>query len=330
MRCAISEDEEPASARAKLKRRSRSTSWTTRSGAGWSRAWRTCSGWRRAPPATRGPVLGLAAPLRAARRRVPDDPRLRGHAVGGRRPPGLPRVPARLVAQPSALRDRALARPELAESRPTWGAGKRNFTSIYLEPLPPAAMEELLAGLVPGSAGRRARPDPRTRRGRAALRGGDRAHAARPRLLARPGRNVYRPTGEIGALEVPETLHALDRGSARRPPPEERRLLQDGAVLGKTFTSAALAAVASGLGTSSSRCSSRSSARRSSPSRPTRALPSTVSTGSSRTSSARSPTRRSRGRSAAPVTWRRRSTSKPPFPKRRDRRGACITLARCL
>ena len=43
-----------------------------------------------------------------------------------------------------------LARPELVERRPTWGAGHRNFTSLYLEPLPSTAMEELLAGLVPG------------------------------------------------------------------------------------------------------------------------------------------------------------------------------------
>ena len=43
-----------------------------------------------------------------------------------------------------------LARPELAERRPTWGAGHRNFTSLYLEPLARSAMEELLAGLVPG------------------------------------------------------------------------------------------------------------------------------------------------------------------------------------
>ena len=43
-----------------------------------------------------------------------------------------------------------LARPELLERRPTWGAGQRSFTSLYLEPLPPQAMEELLSGLVPG------------------------------------------------------------------------------------------------------------------------------------------------------------------------------------
>src|SRR5256886_547995 len=42
------------------------------------------------------------------------------------------------------------ARPELVDKRPTWGAGKRNFTSVYLEPLPDQAMGELLTGLVPG------------------------------------------------------------------------------------------------------------------------------------------------------------------------------------
>ncbi len=37
-----------------------------------------------------------------------------------------------------------------------WGAGKRNFTSLYLEPLAESAMRELLGGLVPGlpAAGR--------------------------------------------------------------------------------------------------------------------------------------------------------------------------------
>src|ERR1019366_6302056 len=29
-----------------------------------------------------------------------------------------------------------LSRPELLEKRPDWGAGKRSFTSIFLEPLP--------------------------------------------------------------------------------------------------------------------------------------------------------------------------------------------------
>ena len=53
-----------------------------------------------------------------------------------------------------------LARPELFERRPTWGAGTRNFTALALEPLGADAMRALLAGLVPGSAGRRSRGDP--------------------------------------------------------------------------------------------------------------------------------------------------------------------------
>ena len=47
---------------------------------------------------------------------------------------------------------------------------------------------------------------------------------------------IYRPTGEIESLEVPETLHALVAARLDGLPPEERRLLQDAAVLGKTFT----------------------------------------------------------------------------------------------
>ncbi|MES1239534.1 MAG: AAA family ATPase, partial [Chloroflexota bacterium] len=43
-----------------------------------------------------------------------------------------------------------LSRPDLVERRPDWGVGKRSFNSIYLEPLPAADMQQLLAGLVPG------------------------------------------------------------------------------------------------------------------------------------------------------------------------------------
>ena len=59
--------------------------------------------------------------------------------------------------------------------------------------------------------------------------------------------SVYRPVGEVEALEVPETLHALIAARLDGLPPEERRLLQDGSVLGKSFTRAALAAL-TGLG----------------------------------------------------------------------------------
>ena len=145
-------------------------------------------------------------------------------------------------------------------------------------------------------------------------------------LLAHDGAS-YRLTGEIETLEVPETLHALIAARLDGSSPEERRLLQDGAVLGKTFTQAAIAAL-SGLHGRRARAAPRppSSARRCSASSPTRARPSTASTASSRTSSATSPTRRSRSASARPATSRPPSTSSRPSERRRDRRGARLPL----
>src|SRR5438093_5260389 len=59
-------------------------------------------------------------------------------------------------------------------------------------------------------------------------------------LLVQEG-TVYRPTGAIEALEIPETLHALIAARLDGLAPQERRLLQDASVLGKTFTTEALA-----------------------------------------------------------------------------------------
>ena len=73
-----------------------------------------------------------------------------------------------------------LARPELIERRSDWGAGKRRFTSLVLEPLDDAAMDELLHGLVPGLPMDLAARIPGARGGRAALRRGNGADVARP------------------------------------------------------------------------------------------------------------------------------------------------------
>ena len=61
-------------------------------------------------------------------------------------------------------------------------------------------------------------------------------------LLARDG-DVYRPTGPIEALDVPETLHALIAARLDGLSPDERGALQDAAVLGKSFTKPGLAAL---------------------------------------------------------------------------------------
>ncbi len=136
----------------------------------------------------------------------------------------------------------ALARPELVDKRPSWGAGKRNFASLYLEPLSADAMGGLLAGLVPGLP-----DDLRTRILERAegvpLYAVETVRMLLDRGLLTQEGNVYRPTGPVETLEVPETLHALVAARLDSLTPEERRLVQDGSVLGKTFTEPGLTAL---------------------------------------------------------------------------------------
>jgi class 3 adenylate cyclase/tetratricopeptide (TPR) repeat protein len=139
-----------------------------------------------------------------------------------------------------------LARPELSEKRPTWGAGHRNFTSLYLEPLSEQAMSELLAGLVPGLPAQ-LRDQILARAEGVPLYAVETVRMLLDRgLLAEQG-SAYTVVGEISSLEVPETLHALVAARLDGLSPEERRLVGDASVLGKTFTPVALAALA-GIG----------------------------------------------------------------------------------
>jgi class 3 adenylate cyclase/tetratricopeptide (TPR) repeat protein len=135
-----------------------------------------------------------------------------------------------------------LARPELLERRPDWGAGKRNFTSLYLEPLSEVAMRELLAGLVPGlpASAVRAIVD---------RAGGIPLYAVETvRMLLADGRlaledGTYRPVGDLTSLAVPETLTALIASRLDGLALEDRALIADAAVLGQSFTLAGLSAV---------------------------------------------------------------------------------------
>jgi predicted ATPase/class 3 adenylate cyclase len=137
-----------------------------------------------------------------------------------------------------------LARPELAQRRPTWGAGQRAFTSIYLEPLSQGAMVELLDGLVPGLPATvveqildRAEGVP--------LYAVETVRMLLDRGLIAEDEASYRLVGEVGRLDVPETLHALIAARLDGLEEGERALVQDAAVLGKTFGSGLLARVAS-------------------------------------------------------------------------------------
>jgi class 3 adenylate cyclase/tetratricopeptide (TPR) repeat protein len=135
-----------------------------------------------------------------------------------------------------------LARPELLQRRPDWGAGRRNFLALGLEPLTEAAMHELLAGLVPGLPAAAARSI-------IARADGIPLYAVETvRMLVSDGRlreadGHYEPVGDLGELAVPETLQALIAARLDGLDPADRTLLQDAAVLGHSFTLAGLAAV---------------------------------------------------------------------------------------
>jgi class 3 adenylate cyclase/tetratricopeptide (TPR) repeat protein len=135
-----------------------------------------------------------------------------------------------------------LARPDLAERRPGWGAGTRNFTSIFLEPLPSEQMDSLLSDPIPGlSDDVRARILERAE--------GIPFYAVETvRMLIDRGILVrengsFRLEGSVDTLEVPESLQALIAARLDGLDPQERRLLQDAAVLGRTFTLQGLVAI---------------------------------------------------------------------------------------
>jgi class 3 adenylate cyclase len=135
-----------------------------------------------------------------------------------------------------------LARSELLDRRPTWGAGQRAFTSIGLAPLSDAEMTSLLGGLVPGLP-------PSVVRAIVDRAEGVPLYAVETvRMLLNDNRiepdgDAFRPVGDLSSIAVPETLHALIAARIDALPAGERTLLQDAAVLGLTFSREALAAV---------------------------------------------------------------------------------------
>jgi class 3 adenylate cyclase/tetratricopeptide (TPR) repeat protein len=136
----------------------------------------------------------------------------------------------------------SLARPEISDRFPSWAAARRGVSTMYLEPLRREDMQQLLDGLVPGL------PDPvrETILDRAEgvpLYAIETVRMLLDRGLLREEESAYRVAGPIEDLAVPESLHALIAARLDGLPPEERALLQDGSVIGKTFSAGALAAV---------------------------------------------------------------------------------------
>jgi class 3 adenylate cyclase/tetratricopeptide (TPR) repeat protein len=138
----------------------------------------------------------------------------------------------------------SLARPELSERRPTWGAAIRSTSGLHLEPLPDPDMRALVTGYVDGL------PDADLQRLVERAEGIPLYAVETVRMLADRGflqqdDATYRVVSDLVAtLDVPETLHALVAARLDGLPDAERSVVLDASVTGHSFTLAAVSAVA--------------------------------------------------------------------------------------
>ena len=133
------------------------------------------------------------------------------------------------------------ARPELGQVRPGFGAG-RNRSMLTLDPLDPASMDALVDALVPGMPPA-ARAAVTSQAQGLPLFAVETVRSLIDRDIVQPVEGVYRLTGDVGELAVPDSLHALLAARLDALDPGVRRLVSDAAVLGSTFPAEALIAV---------------------------------------------------------------------------------------
>jgi class 3 adenylate cyclase len=133
----------------------------------------------------------------------------------------------------------ALARPELLDRRPGWGGGRRNYLALTLEPLRDEAIRELIRPLLGGASpeivGRivaRAEGNP--------FYAGEIVQSILERV---PSLTDPAALGDALAT-LPDTVQATVLARLDLLPPPERRLLQLGAVFGRSFHAAGIATMA--------------------------------------------------------------------------------------
>ena len=124
-----------------------------------------------------------------------------------------------------------MARPELLDRRPAWAGGKLNATTVSLEPLSEDETDELIAGLLEGSA---LEDGLQTRIRRAA--GGNPLYLEE--MLAFVGRSS---NGD--EIEIPPTIQALLAARLDQLDPSERHVLERGSVEGEVFHRGGVAAL---------------------------------------------------------------------------------------
>jgi class 3 adenylate cyclase/predicted ATPase len=133
------------------------------------------------------------------------------------------------------------ARPELGHARPGFGTG-RNRTTLTLDPLDAASMDQLVDALVPGMP-TQARTAITAQAQGLPLFAVETIRALIDRDAVQPSGGVYRLMGGVGELSVPASLHALLAARLDAIDPTVRQLISDAAVLGTTFSAEALIAI---------------------------------------------------------------------------------------
>lgn len=140
-----------------------------------------------------------------------------------------------------------LARPELLDARPGWGAGRMEATRLQLEPLTRDESASLVAallhveGLPPALRDQildRAEGNPLF------VEETIRMLIDRGAVVEEGGRWVA--GASLGEIEVPESIEALIRARLDALPRGERTVIQGGAVIGRTFQRSAVATLVEG------------------------------------------------------------------------------------
>jgi class 3 adenylate cyclase/predicted ATPase len=129
-----------------------------------------------------------------------------------------------------------LARDELLDRRPGWGGGRRNATTIALEPLANDRALELVNALLPGDT---EECDERVAAQVAERSGGN-------PLFAEEMVNRILEEGGAAGEALPETVHAVLAARLDALTPSERTLIQHASVVGQNFWQGAVGVAAAG------------------------------------------------------------------------------------
>jgi class 3 adenylate cyclase len=135
----------------------------------------------------------------------------------------------------------SLARPELLDRRPGWGGGRRDYVSLELAPLEPEALEALVGDLLEA-------PAPELVRAVVSRSDGNPFYAGEivRSVLDRTGGSTHGDAIAAALAALPDTVQATVLARLDVLAATPRRVLQIGAVLGRTFRAGGLAAVEGG------------------------------------------------------------------------------------